>query len=98
MIPFTGRFARGILQPGSGLTLRQGVPKMHISRKGTIAALCSAATASMWPRNVGAEGPRFTLRFSVPPVATSVLGIVALRFAQRVKQRTNGELQIDVYP
>jgi TRAP-type transport system periplasmic protein len=72
---------------------------MHLSRGRFLGVLGNLAVPTGIPMVCRAAGAgAYTLRLNNGLAATSALGITASRFAAAVARRSNGQLQIEVYP
>jgi TRAP-type transport system periplasmic protein len=73
--------------------------KQRLSRRVLVGAAAAAGTQIGVPfLRSAAAAEAYTLRMNVTEGAASIVGMNAQRFAAAVKRRSNGQLQVEVYP
>src|SRR5579872_5343249 len=76
----------------------RGSPRRAFFARGAaIFGVLGGAAGSPWSRSASAA-ETYTMRISTPTAATSAISLVALRFAAAIRRRSNGQINVEVYP
>ena len=71
---------------------------MHRLSRASFATSVAVAAAAQVPLAAGAAAESYTFRMNITEGAASVVGTISQHFCTAVKRRTNGQLQIELYP